>query len=216
MAAVSSRRVSAGVYAVSLHVTSARGMPPQNLPPLTVMSVRREVRPHPSSLLARCAFGMPMKAAGEASARHPFIFLAPMPGSIKTGTAPHLKSAKVTANSSGEGGTSRAVRTPLLIPILSKPAASLLLQSSSSRKVSVLCCSGKMMAAVSGCSAAISVSGREIFTKLSEDIKRINRKSCLNRKERQGHKERQKSFKYPNQKLVVRLYFASPGVLCGE
>ena len=65
-----------------------------------------------------------------------------------------LKSAKVMANSSGEGGTSRAVRTPLEIPILSKPAASLLLQWSSSRKVRVLCCSGKMIAAVSGCSCS--------------------------------------------------------------
>ena len=62
-----------------------------------------------------------MKASGSASARQPFMLRAPMPGSMKTGTAPALNRAKVRANSSGEGGTSSATRVPRTMPMRPQP-----------------------------------------------------------------------------------------------
>ena len=105
-----------------------------------------------------------MKASGSASARQPFMLRAPMPGSMKTGTAPALNRAKVTANSSGEGGTSSATRVPRTMPTVPSPAARRSLSRSSSRKVRERLSWGKMMAGVSGWRRTISVSGRDILT----------------------------------------------------
>jgi hypothetical protein len=49
-----------------------RVCPPQNQRGPTVTSVRTLRRAQPSSTRAACASGMPMKAAGSASARHCF------------------------------------------------------------------------------------------------------------------------------------------------
>jgi len=165
MAAISLRRVSAAVNVdCAERRSSSSGIPPQIRPPPTVTRILIVSFPQPSSRRAKCALGMPMKASGSASARQPFMFFAPMPGSMKTGTAPALKRAKVRANSSGDGGTSNATRVPRVMPTLSSPAAIQSLSWSSSRKERLRFSWGKMIAAVSGWTPAISVSGREMLT----------------------------------------------------
>ena len=78
---------------------------------------------------------MPMNAAGAASAMQRPRFLTPIPGSIKTGTAPILKRAKVRAKNSRLGGTMTTVRVPRPVPDRSSPRAIMSLVRSSCRNV---------------------------------------------------------------------------------
>ena len=57
-----------------------------------------------------------MKTSGAASARHLPRLFRPMPGSIRTGTTPALKSAKVRAKKSSPGLTMTAARAPARCP----------------------------------------------------------------------------------------------------
>ena len=82
-----------------------------------------------------CASEMPMNAPGSDSFTQLPKFFIPMPGSISTGTAPALNSAKVSAKKSRLGRTISTVRTPGPIPALSNPRASKSLSVSSWRNV---------------------------------------------------------------------------------
>ena len=53
----------------------------------TLIVVRTDPLPHPSTTRAKCAGGIPMKTSGCASARQDLSALSPIPGSINTGNA---------------------------------------------------------------------------------------------------------------------------------
>ena len=72
---------------------------------------------------ARCALGIPMNASGSTSSRQERRARLPIPGSISTGTAPTLKSAKTSAVKSRDGVTISTVRVPRTIPRASRPWA---------------------------------------------------------------------------------------------
>ena len=63
----------------------------------------------------------------------------PMPGSIKTGTAPTLNNAKVIAKKSGDGGTMSAVRVPRMMPVATSPCAMASASALSSSNVIARC-----------------------------------------------------------------------------
>jgi hypothetical protein len=115
--------------------TSSSVGPPQNHLPPTVTVWRMVALPQPSTRRAACAFEMPMKASGSHSPMQSLSTFVPMPGSMRTGTAPALKMAKNSAKNSRLGVTIRTVRMPRVMPMASSPAAMTSLSSSSWRNV---------------------------------------------------------------------------------
>ena len=103
--------------------SAGRVGPPQNQrrPTVTVRSTVRKALGN--SLRSAWASEMPMKAVGSVSATHCKKAVRPIPGSISTGTAPTLASAKVTAMKSTPGRIIISVRSPGLRPISVRPWA---------------------------------------------------------------------------------------------
>ena len=97
----------------------------------TVTRVRMLALPQPSSRLAACASGMPMKACGCASRRQSLSAARSMPGSTSTGTAPALNSPNISSKNASPGRTISTVRTPGPMPIPVSPAARVSLARSS-------------------------------------------------------------------------------------
>ncbi len=84
------------------------------------------------------AAGIATNPSGFVSCRHLRMFLRPMPGSIRTTTAPTLRSAKTKLIKSGPNLTSMTIRMPGLTPICCRPAAMEDVWISSSANVIVL------------------------------------------------------------------------------
>ncbi len=124
IAATSSARVGAqGNSRQEGSRTCASVGPPQNQRRPTVTAVLTVRKACGRSTRAACASGIAMKASGAASSMQPRRFARPMPGSIRTGTAPSFKSAKVRLKNSSPGLTISTVRVPHPMPSRLKPQA---------------------------------------------------------------------------------------------
>ena len=119
IAAISSGRVASSTAPLPRRPCASNcpvSVPPQPKRGPAVTSFRIESGAQRISTLARCARVTPIKASGAASPRQCFSGLRPMPGSMRTGTAPVLNRAKNRAKNSSPGGTIRAVRVPRQMP----------------------------------------------------------------------------------------------------
>ena len=83
------------------------------------------------------ATGMPTTALGRDRSTHERKLRSPMPGSMITGTAPILKSAKAEAMSGRPGFTITSARSPLATPFFLSLAHQASVSASSSAKVRV-------------------------------------------------------------------------------
>ena len=129
-------RVGNGSRRPAAHPAQRNSGPPQGKRGPTDDADRRELpRPAAAGGAPAWALGMPMNASGSASARQVPRFASPIPGSIMTGTAPILNSAKVSAKNSVLGGTISTVRVPAVMPAPRSAHAALSHAASSSAPV---------------------------------------------------------------------------------